>query len=115
MLISENVNDKMDVNFLKNGFPADRWIRHFLLPDNWFAKTVDNEGGLGTGLKFVTDTNQVIWRKMNTLKYMESHDIDDNQMYNMNQFFIFNLYLDDRGKEKIKKSDLNFVIFDVVK
>ena len=36
---------------------------------------------------------------------MESHDFDDNQMYNMNQFFIFNLYLDDRGKEKIKKSD----------
>ena len=64
-----------------------------------------NEGWLGTGLKFVTDTNQVIWRKMNTLKYMESHDFDDNQMYNMNQFFIFNLYLDDRGKEKIKKSD----------
>ena len=105
MLISKKVNDKMDVNFLKNGFLADRWIRHSLLPDNWFAKTVDNEGGLGTGLKFVTNTNQVIWRKMNTLKYMESHDFDDNQMYNMNQFFIFNLYLDDRGKEKIKKSD----------
>ena len=79
MLISKKVNDKMDVNFLKNGFLADRWIRHSLLPDNWFAKTVDNEGGLGTGLKFVTNTNQVIWRKMNTLKYMESHDFDDNQ------------------------------------
>ena len=105
MLLSEDVNDKMDGNFLRNGLPADGWIQHSLLPDNWFAKTIVNEGGPGTGLKFVTDTNQVIWRKMNTLKYMESHDFDDNQMYNMNQFFIFNLYLDDRGKEKIKKSD----------
>ena len=79
MLLSEDVNDKMDGNFLRNGLPADGWIQHSLLPDNWFAKTIVNEGGPGTGLKFVTDTNQVISRKKNTLKYMESHDFDDNQ------------------------------------
>ena len=87
MLLSEDVNDKMDGNFLRNGLPADGWIQHSLLPDNWFAKTIVNEGGPGTGLKFVTDTNQVISRKKNTLKYMESHDFDDNQMDNMKQFF----------------------------